>query len=70
MKGGENMPWGDGTGPWWGRGYGCRTSGFRRFRKFGYPTPTKEEEIEMLKAEKKELEADCLEIEKRLKELK
>ena len=66
------MPWGDGTGPWWGRGYGCRTSGFRRLRRFGsgYPTLAKEEEIEMLKTGKKELEAECLEIEKRLKELK
>jgi hypothetical protein len=36
----------------------------------GYPRLTKEEEIEMLKAEKKELEAECLEIEKRLAELK
>jgi len=69
------MPWGDGTGPWWARGYGCgRPFGFRRFRRFGfgmeYPRLTKEEEIEMLKAEKKELEAECLEIEKRLAELK
>jgi hypothetical protein len=65
------MPWGDGTGPWWGRGYGCRTAGFRRFGpRMEYPRLTKEEEVEMLKAEKKELEAECLEIEKRLKELK
>jgi len=66
----KNMPWGDGTGPWWARGYGCRASGFRRFRMSGYPKLTKEEEIEMLKVEKKELEAECLEIEKRMKELK
>jgi len=66
------MPWGDGTGPWWGRGYGCgRPFGFRRFSsRMEYPRLTKEEEIEMLKAEKKELEAECLEIEKRLNELK
>ena len=65
------MPWGDGTGPWWARGYGCRTAGFRRFSpRMGYPRLTKEEEIEMLKTEKKELEAECLEIEKRLTELK
>lgn len=65
------MPWGDGTGPWWGRGYSCRTAGFRRFgSRMGYPRLAKEEEIEMLKTEKKELEAECLEIEKRLAELK
>jgi hypothetical protein len=65
------MPWGDGTGPWWGREYGCRIASFRRFgSRMGYPRLTKEEEIEMLKAEKKELEAECLEIEKRLAELK
>ena len=66
------MPWGDGTGPWWVRGYGCgRPFGFRRFSsRMGYPILTKEEEVEMLKTEKKELEAECLEIEKRLAELK
>jgi len=67
------MPWGDGTGPWWARGYGCEMPlSFRRSRRFGfYPrTLTKEEEIELLKAEKKDLEAECLEIEKRLAELK
>jgi len=64
------MPWGDGTGPWWARGYGCRTVDFRRFGRASYPRLTKEEEIEMLKTEKKELEAECLEIEKRLAELK
>jgi hypothetical protein len=36
----------------------------------GYPILTKEEKIEMLKTEKKDLEAECLEIEKRLAELK
>lgn len=65
------MPWGDGTGPLWGMGYGCRTSGFRRFGPWKeHPRLTKEEEIEMLKIEKKELEAECLKIEKRLTELK
>ncbi|OGI11712.1 hypothetical protein A3K64_00250 [Candidatus Micrarchaeota archaeon RBG_16_36_9] len=65
------MPWGDGTGPWWSRGYGCRSAGFRRFSpRMEYPRLTKEEEIEMLKAEKKELEAECLTIQKRLAELK
>ncbi len=64
------MPWGDGTGPWWARGYGCRTLDLRRPRRLGYQTLTKEEEIEMLNAEKKELEAECLEIQKRLRELK
>jgi len=66
------MPWGDGTGPWWARGYGCgRSFGFRRFGpRIDYPRFTKEEELEMLKTEKKDLEAECLEIEKRLAELK
>jgi len=51
------MPWGDGTGPWWARGYGCGMPlDFRRSRRFGfYPrTLTKEEEIELLKFEKKD----------------
>ncbi|MEM5782583.1 MAG: DUF5320 domain-containing protein [Candidatus Aenigmatarchaeota archaeon] len=63
------MPWEDGTDPWWayGRGWRC----WRRFSpRVGFPSLTKEEEIEMLKAEKKALEAECLEIEKRLAELK
>jgi len=69
------MPWGDGTGPWWARGYGCgRPFGFRRFRRFGlgmgYPRLTKEEEKEMLKAEKEDLQAMLADIEKRLNELK
>jgi hypothetical protein len=65
------MPYGDGTGPLWARGYGCRTAGFRRFGpRMGYSRLTKEEEIEMLKNEKKELEAECLEVQKRLAELK
>ena len=63
------MPWGDGTGPWWARGYGCGMPfGFRRFRRFS--RPTKEEETEMLKAEKEDLQAMLADIEKRLNELK
>jgi len=69
------MPWRDGTGPWWARGYGCgRPFGFRRFGRFGfgrgYPKLTKEEEIEMLKAEKEDLQAMLADTEKRLNELK
>lgn len=68
------MPWGDGTGPWWARGYGCGIPfGFRRFRRFGwarYPSLTKEEETEMLKEEKEYLQAALADIEKRLNELK
>jgi len=68
------MPWGDGTGPWWARGYGCGVPfGFRRSGRFGlgrYPRLTKEEETEVLKAEKRELEAILVDIEKRLNELK
>lgn len=69
------MPGGDGTGPRWGRGYGCgRQFGFRGFRRFGfgmrYSRPTKEEELKMLKAEKEDLQRTITDIEKRLNELK
>ena len=67
------MPWGDGTGPWWGRGYGCgRPMGFRRSGRFGmgYPRLSKDDEKEMLKAEKEDLQAMLADIDKRLAELK
>jgi len=65
------MPWGDGRGPWWGRGYGCGMPfGFRRFGRMRYPKLTKEDEKEMLKAEKEDLQAMLADIEKRLNELK
>jgi hypothetical protein len=85
-KGGESMPWRDGTGPegrgpLTGRGFGpCgrglgrgfgRGMGFRRFGYgIGYRRPTTEEEIEMLKAEKEDLQAVITDIDKRLAELK
>ena len=59
------MPYGDGTGPWWSRGGGCRRLGFRRFQSI-----SKEDEKEMLKSEQKFLEGECLAIKKRLAELK
>jgi len=55
------MPWGDGTGPWWGQGR------WRCMRPFGYgrrwPELTKEEEIKLLENEMEK-------IKKRLEELK
>ena len=58
-----------GRGPC-GRGFG-RGLGFRRFGyDIGYRRPTKEEEIEMLKADKEELQAMLTDIDKRLAELK
>lgn len=80
------MPWRDGTGPegrgpLTGRGMGPCGRGFGRgfgrgmgFRRFGYgmtyARPTKEEEKEMLKAEKEDLQAMIADIDKRLVELK
>ena len=76
------MPWRDGTGPegkgpLTGRGLGPCGRGFGRgmgFRRFGYWSdyrrPTKEEEIEMLKADQEDLKAALADIEKRLAELK
>lgn len=64
-----------GRGPMTGRGMGPCEKGYGRgvcFGRFGYgyKRPTKEEEIEMLKAEKEDLKSALLEIEKRLDELK
>ena len=80
------MPWREGTGPegrgpLTGRGMGPCGRGFGRgfgrgmgFRRFGYgmnyARPTKEEEKEMLKAEKEDLQAMIADIDKRLVELK
>ena len=80
------MPWRDGTGPegrgpLTGRGMGPCGRGFGRgfgrgmgFRRFGYwsdyKKPTKEEEVEMLKADQADLKAALADIEKRLAELK
>ena len=62
------MPYGDGTGPWWARGAGCRRAyGFSRFERTAM---TKEEEAEMLKNTKERMQAGISDIEKRLKELK
>ena len=72
------MPWKDGTGPegmgpcgrGFGRGFG-RGMGFRRFGYWSeYRKPTKEEEVEMLKADQADLKAALADIEKRLAELK
>lgn len=77
------MPYKDGTGPegrgpLTGRGFGpCgrgfgRKMGFRRFAGygFGYQRITKEEEKEMLKAAKEDLQAELADIDKKLAELK
>ncbi|MBN2202828.1 MAG: DUF5320 domain-containing protein [Candidatus Aenigmarchaeota archaeon] len=72
----------EGRGPLTGRGLGpCgrgfargggfgRGMGFRRSGYWDYRRPTKEEEIEMLKADKEAIKADLADIEKRLEELK
>lgn len=74
------MPYRDGTGPWGrgpmtGRGMGpcgrgfAKGMGYGRFG-YGYRRPTKEEEIEMLKADKEDLKTALEDVEKRLAELK
>lgn len=70
MTGRGMGPCGAGRGRGFGRGQG---RGFGR--GFGrvvpvYQEPTKEQETEMLKTEKAEIERELKEIEKRLKELK
>jgi len=79
------MPWGDGTGPWWaggnwrcwrssgcGRGFGWRmayASGFPSAQSAMLPQPSKEQELQELKAYAEELKTELEEIKKRIAEL-
>lgn len=69
MRDGRGPRWGGGPMSGWGMGPCARGSGFgrgyNRFRRM-----TKEDEIEMLKAEKEVVEQDLKDIDKRLGELK
>jgi len=74
------MPWGDGTGPWWGQGKDWRCLGRRRgfyWRRFYSDGPvfepitlTKEEQKKILEQEKIDLELELKRIEEKMKELK
>lgn len=66
------MPWGDGTGPWWGQGMlGCfrgRRGFGRGFGRAGWQQFPKDEASE-LKEYAAELKEELKAVEKRLKEL-
>lgn len=69
------MPFGDGTGPWWGQGRGWRCwRGVQAFPGQGTLSPvwpsSKEDEASLLDQERAGLQARLSQVEARLKELK
>ncbi len=73
-RGEMNMPWGDGTGPWWARrGWNCRRFGMGRghgpgFRNFSADYP--DDDPESLKRYADDLKAELDSVMKRLASLR